>query len=173
MIRSWIKRWKKYRNLRSKEFSMTSTYEFPVAESVEARRKQEENQEETETRLRALEWPLQAGWFQYRIRNLNVSEIEALARQIANNDSSEIRRDYILKGSLDIKKDAIIADIVDPDGSLKENMGTERQWFRAEMNKQPLNERFRKSLELIETDPESEEAFAEIDAYFRESIQTH
>lgn len=147
-------------------------HEFPVAESTDARL-QQENLEEESARLRMLEWPLQAGWFQYRIRNIDASQIEALAQQIANNDPSEIRRNYILNGSLEVKKDAIINDIVDPDGSLKENMGTESKWFRDEMNKKPLSECFRKALELIEMDPESEEAFAAIDASFKESIQTH
>lgn len=120
--------------------------------------------------LSAFEWPLQAGWFEYRVNLLSDSEIESLVQKVIDRDPSETRRQYIINGSLDTKKDAIISDSVDPEGSIAGSI--ERRWFRAEAQKQPLDVRFKEALKLIERD-ELTQAFETLNSYFFESTKKH
>lgn len=149
---------------------MGNIYEVPAGEIVEDVNKQISKEEQD--LLKAAEWPLQIGWLEYRICHLGEAEIEMLAQKIAEHEPSHIRREYILHGPLQVKKEAVIADTIDPDGSLAQNIGIERQWFRGEVEKNPLDERFVKALSLMGSN-EKEQAYETLDAYFRESIQKH
>lgn len=122
--------------------------------------------------LKSLEWPLQIGWLSYRMQCLSEADISSLAEKIAEKEFSENRRAYILHGSLDVKRDVVMTDIIDPDGALAEHIGIERQWFRSEAEKDPLDQRFMEALVLI-GGGEEERAWKQLDAYFMESIQKH
>lgn len=144
--------------------------ESPQINNVEQERHALEKLKQEQQRLKALEWPLQAGWFEYRVKHLSTSEVEMLAKEVALHDPSETRRQYILDGSIEIKKDALITDLIDPEGSLAGSV--ERQWFRSETMKQPLDTRFKEALDLIERDA-SEQAFEILNSYFLQSTQKH
>lgn len=146
---------------------MGSIFEQPVIGDDEQMSARHER-----TSLKSLEWPLQIGWLSYRIQGLSEVDISSLAEKIAEKEPSENRRDYILHGSLDVKRDVVITDMIDPDGALAEHIGIERQWFRSEAEKDPLDKRFTEALVMIEVG-EEERAWKQLDAYFMESIQKH
>ncbi len=150
---------------------MTDMFELPVHQDSKKIDGEHEKKilEQEQLRLKALEWPLQAGWFEYRVRHLSDSDVELLAEKIARDDPSETRREYIRTGSFSVKKDAIITDYIDPEGSLLGSI--ERQWFRSECMKDPVNTRFREALCLIESDPDR--ACALLESYFQESTKKH
>jgi hypothetical protein len=152
---------------------MSHSLEFPQGEVVSQEKNagQDVTAEKREReRLQELEWPLQAGWFEYRVNRLTDTEIEVLAQEVAERDPSDIRREGIRNGTLAIKRDAVITDLVDPEGSVAGSI--ERQWFRSEAMRQPLHPRFKEALQLVGND-ESALAFEKLDTYFRESTKKH
>ncbi len=112
---------------------------------------------------------LQLSWVEYLLRNLSDEQIVSQAEEIADHTISKELQKRIREGNLDVKKEAIMGEIIDPQGSPLG--GPERQWFRVVFPHHrdgAIGPVYKQILKLYSENPE--EAVRQLDTLYRASL---